>query len=90
MVHIFFYGCRGGGGSVEVYNVFDLKECLIILKLYILSLLIIVSFSISVIFNMYVTKLCLVNVPCIILVLLLELAVMFCVGENRDILIIGL
>ena len=43
----------GGGGSVEVYNVFDLKECLIILQLYILPLLIIVSFSISVIFNMY-------------------------------------
>ena len=51
MLHIFFYGW--GGGSVEVYNVFDLKECLIILQLYILPLLIIVSFSISVIFNMY-------------------------------------
>ena len=34
-----------------------------------------------------VTKICLVNVSCMVLVLLFELAVMFCTGDNRDILI---
>ena len=33
---------------------------------------------------------CLVNIPCIVLVPLFELAVMFSTGDNRDILIIGL
>ena len=37
-----------------------------------------------------VTKLCLVNVLCIVLVPIFELAVMFCTGDNRDVLIIGL
>ena len=35
-------------------------------------------------------KSCLCNFPYIVLVRLFELAVMFCTGDNRDILIIGL
>ena len=37
-----------------------------------------------------VTRLRLVRVPCIVLVPLFELAVMFCTGDNKDILIVRL